>query len=80
MRGLKLAAIAARSFRPNATDSRHRVQLSPNLLLDGKNMAQQPGQVIIGDITYLPMRAGKWSYLASWQDKHTRRIVGSRGG
>lgn len=58
MRGLKLAAIAARRFRPNTTDSRHRVQVSPNLLLEGKNMAHKPGQVIIGDITYLPMRAG----------------------
>ena len=25
---------------------------------------------------YLPLRSGKWSYLASWQDKFTRRIVG----
>jgi transposase InsO family protein len=39
-------------------------------------MAQQPGAVIVGDITYLPMRSGKWSYLATWQDKFTRRIVG----
>jgi len=35
-----------------------------------------PRDVIVGDITYLPMRSGKWSYLASWQDKFTRRIVG----
>ncbi len=35
-----------------------------------------PRDVIVGDITYLPIRSGKWSYLASWQDKLTRRIVG----
>jgi transposase InsO family protein len=34
------------------------------------------GEVIVGDITYLPMRDGRWCYLAMWQDKFTRRIVG----
>ncbi len=76
MRRLDLQAIAPRRFRPQTTDSRHTVTPSPNLLLDDKNMAQEPGEVIIGDITYLPMRSGKWSYLATWQDKFTRRIVG----
>ncbi len=76
MRRLELQAIAARRFRPLTTDSRHTVTPSPNLLLDGENVAQKPGEVIVGDITYLPMRSGKWSYLASWQDQFTRRIVG----
>jgi transposase InsO family protein len=76
MRRQSLHAIAPKRFRPQTTDSRHTVQASPNLLLDAENAVQKPGEVIIGDITYLPMRSGKWSYLASWQDKFTRRIVG----
>ena len=31
------------------------------------------GQV---NITYLPLQTGKWGYLASWQDKFTKRVVG----
>ena len=76
MRRLELHAIAPRRFRPQTTDSRHSSQVSPNLLLDNKHIAQKPGEVIVGDITYLPMRSGEWSYLATWQDKFTRRIVG----
>lgn len=79
MRRLALEAITPRRLRPMTTDSRHTVQASPNLLLDGENAAQQAGEVILGDITYLPMRSGRWSYLATWQDKFTRRIVGWAG-
>ncbi|MGH9942109.1 MAG: IS3 family transposase [Pyrinomonadaceae bacterium] len=73
---LKLQAIAPRRFRPQPTDSRHASQVSPNWLLAGENAAHQPGQVIVGDITYLPLRSGQGSYLATWQDQFTRRIVG----
>jgi transposase InsO family protein len=52
------------------------VQASPNLLLESESVPQKPGAVIVGDITYLPTRGGRWSYLASWQDKFTKRIVG----
>jgi transposase InsO family protein len=76
MRRLGLRALAPRRFRPQTTDSRHTVQASPNLLLEAANAPQQPGEVIVGDITYLPTRSGRWSYLASWQDKFTKRIVG----
>lgn len=76
MRRLQLQAISARRFRPQTTDSRHACQVSPNLLLDEENAAHKPGQVIVGDVTYLPLASGKWSYLATWQDKFTRRIVG----
>jgi len=71
-----LRAIAPRRFRPQTTDSRHTVQPSPNLLLDAENAAQKPREVIVGDITYLPLSSGKWSYLATWQDKFSKRIVG----
>jgi transposase InsO family protein len=45
-------------------------------LLDAENTAQEPRAVIVGDITYLPLRSGKWSYMASWQDKFTKLVVG----
>ena len=76
MRRQQLRAIAPRRFVPRTTDSRHGCQASPNLLLDGENSARHARQVVVGDITYLPLRSGKWSYLATWQDKFTRRIVG----
>jgi transposase InsO family protein len=76
MRRRQLKAIAPHRFRPSTTDSRHSCQVSPNLLLDGANVAQTAGQVIVGDITDLPMRSGLWSYLATWQDQFTRGIVG----
>ena len=34
------------------------------------------GKIIIGDITYIRMRGGRFCYLAVWQDKITRRIIG----
>lgn len=71
-----LQAIRPRSFVPRTTDSRHGIAPAPNLLLDARNAPQKPRAVIVGDITYLPLRTGRWGYLASWQDKFTRRIVG----
>ncbi len=76
MRKQKLRAIAPRRYVPQTTDSRHISQPSPNLLLDKENAPQKPREVIVGDITYLPLATGKWGYLASWQDKFTKRIVG----
>ncbi len=76
MRRQNLQAITARRYVPPTTDSRHTVQSSPNLLLDAENAPQKPGEVIVGDITYLPLLSGKWSYLATWQDKFSKRVVG----
>ncbi|MEJ7576258.1 MAG: IS3 family transposase [Pyrinomonadaceae bacterium] len=76
MRRQDLQAIAPRCFRPRTTDSRNTAAPSPNLLLDAGNTPQKPREVIVGDITYLPLASGKWSYLASWQDKFSKRVVG----
>ena len=76
MRRQALRAIAPRRFVPRTTDSRHGGAPSPNLLLDATNAPWQPCQVIVGNITYLPLASGKWSYMASWQDKLMRQIVG----
>ncbi len=71
-----LRAIAPKRFKPTTTDSRHDQRVSPNLLQDGMNAPTIKGEVIVGDITYLPLRGGKFCYLACFQDKYTRRIIG----
>jgi len=76
MRRQDLQAIAPRRWRPRTTDSRNTITPSPNLLLGVENAPGDARQVIVGDITYLPLRSGKWSYLASWQDKFSKRVVG----
>lgn len=48
----------------------------PNLLRDPVNKVVGNGLCLVGDITYLPVQNGKWCYLATFQDKFTRRIVG----
>jgi transposase InsO family protein len=32
--------------------------------------------MVVGDITYLPLRGGRWRYPATFQDKLTRRVIG----
>ena len=73
MREQGLRAIQPRSFVPRTTVSDNR-RASPNLLKESSRA--EPKAVLVGDITYLPLRSGKWCYLASWQDKVSRRIVG----
>lgn len=58
------------------TDSKHEQRISPNLLQNALNAPAGKGEVIVGDITYLRVRGGGFCYLACFQDKYTRRIVG----
>jgi transposase InsO family protein len=76
MKAENLEAIRAKRFVPRTTDSKHKSLASPNLLKSEDNQPVEKGQMIIGDITYLPLSNGRWCYLAIWQDKFTRRIVG----
>ena len=76
MKEQKLIAIPSKSFKPRTTDSRHGLRISPNLLKEVLNAPKSWGEVIVGDITYLPLINGNWCYLAMFQDKLTRRIVG----
>lgn len=74
LREMGLQAIQPKSFQPRTTDSRHSLGFSPNLLLecpppDGIN------QVWVGDISYVPLRAGNFLYLAMLMDLYSRRIV-----
>lgn len=75
MRNLGLHAIQPRSFVPRPTDSRHHGPFSPNLLL-GTGRPTMPGQVLVGDITYVPLAGGTWAYLAAWMDLFSRKIKG----
>ena len=77
-----LKAIQPRSFVPKTTDSRNTTQPSPNLLAT-EPTPTQTNQVWVGDITYIPLSAGRWAYLAVWmpacrtdRDLFSRRIVG----
>jgi putative transposase len=70
-----LKAIQPKSFKPKTTDSKGTLA-SPNLLAQIKLEQCAIGKIIVGDITYVPLRNGKWCYLAVWQDKVTRRIIG----
>lgn len=75
MREQNLKAIQPKSFKPRTTDSRG-VKAAPNLLAQVKVEECVLGKLIIGDITYIPLRGGRFAYLAIWQDKVTRRIIG----
>jgi transposase InsO family protein len=70
-----LKAIQPKSFTPRTTDSRG-VKAAPNLLTGIKPEECAAGKIIVGDITYIRLRNGKFCYLAVWQDKWTRRIIG----
>lgn len=76
MRRESLQAIAPKRFRPKTTDSKHDSAVNANLLQEGVNQPTAPGEVVVGDITYLPLANGRFCYLAVFQDKFTRRIVG----
>ena len=70
-----LKAIQPRSFVPRTTDSRHNYPISPNLLLE-RPLPDRPNEIWVGDITYIPLSAGRWAYLSVWLDLYSRKIVG----
>ena len=76
MREQDLHAIQPRRFVPRTTDSNHGQRMSPNLLLEPAIRVDRPRQVIVGDITYLPLQTVDWAYLATWMDLFSRKIVG----
>lgn len=72
-----LRAIQPKSFVPKTTDSRHGLGYSPNLLLEAPPPTGS-NQLWVGDITYVPLRGGAFSYLAMLMDRHSRYLVGWR--
>lgn len=71
-----LEAKCPKPYRPRTTDSSGTRRPSPNLLKEVKDTGFGAGQVIVGDITYLPMTSGRFCYLATFQDVRTKRVVG----
>lgn len=74
LREMGLQAIQPKSYRPRTTDSRHRLGYSPNLLLKSPS-PEGINRVWVGDISYVPLRAGGFLYLALLMDLYSRRIV-----
>jgi len=75
MREQGLIAIQPKRFKPRTTDSDHDKLISPNLLRD-VNPPLTWGEQIVGDITYLPLIGGGFGYMATFQDRKTKRVVG----
>ena len=72
MRQGALKARSARLYR-RMPGTRRFFSAIPNRLLELKTTA--PGQVWVGDVTYL--RSGhRWRYLAVILDRHSRRVLG----
>lgn len=70
-----LQAIQPKSFQPRTTDSRHRLGYNDNLLAD-RSAPSKINEVWVGDITYIPLRTGRFGYAAVLLDLRSRRIVG----
>lgn len=70
-----LHAIQPKAYRPRTTESLHRLGYSPNLLLESPPPTGI-NQVWVGDISYVPLQASGFVYLALLMDLYSRRIVG----
>jgi putative transposase len=70
-----LCAIQPKSFVPKTTHSRHGLGYSPNLLLEAPE-PRKTDALWVGDITYVPLRGGRFCYLAMLMDRYSRFIVG----
>jgi len=70
-----LRAIQPKSFVPKTTASQHLLGYSPNLILDTPDPCGS-NQLWVGDITYVPLCGGAFSYLALLMDRYSRNIVG----
>jgi transposase InsO family protein len=58
-----LRAIQPKSFKPKTTESRHRLGYNDNLLAD-RPAPSRINEVWVGDITYIPLRTGRFGYTA----------------
>lgn len=75
MRKEGLRAIQPPRFIPRTTDSKHGKRVCDNLLLN-QPKPDHPDAVWVSDITYMPLKTGKWAYLCVWMDLFSRQIVG----
>lgn len=79
MKKQDLHAIQPKSFVPKTTNSKHNLGRSPNLLLAENGERKKPTrplEILVGDITYIPLQNGEYLYLATFQDMYTRVVLG----
>jgi putative transposase len=74
MREGELRGKVRRRFR-RTTDSEHVLPIAPNTL-DRQFDVKAQDQVWAGDITYIPLASGRFTYLAVVVDLFSRRVVG----
>ena len=74
MREMGIRAKGKRRFKVCTTDSNHAFPVAENKL-EQVFEANQPGEVMLADITYIPTREG-WLYLAVVLDLCSRQIIG----
>ena len=76
MSQLGLRAVHKGRYRPGTTQSQHGRPLSVNRLRELPKPVEQPQQVWVADITYVPTQKEGWVYLAVEMDLYSRAIVG----
>ena len=77
MRENGIQGAAKKKFKPQTTDSNHKLPVSDRIFETENSdvQVQKPNQYWGGDITYIPTGEG-WLYLAIVIDLFTRKIVG----
>jgi putative transposase len=74
MRKEGLRAIQPPRFIPRTTDSKHGKRVCANLLLE-QPKPDRPNAAWTSDITYMPLKGGKWAYLCAWIDRAGGPVV-----
>ena len=74
MQNMNIKAKTKRRFKIVTTDSKHSFPVAKNILAQNFE-ANMPGEIFLGDITYIPTGEG-WLYLAGVLDLCSRKIVG----
>lgn len=74
-----ISAIQPKSFKPRTTESKHSLGYNENLIMNLKEL-KQLNRLWVGDITYIPIQAIQFGYLAVLMDRFSRRIVGWKLG
>ena len=74
MKSRGLRAIQPKSFRVKTTQSSHSLGYNENLLLDAPSPTEI-NRVWVGDITYIPLKGGRFAFLSILMDLYSRRIL-----
>lgn len=74
MRENRIIGCHRRRGRRSLTKQEKAARFAPDLI--GRDFtAKQPGQRLVGDVTYIPTADG-WLYLAGWIDLATKELIG----